>query len=63
VENPIKTNGFTSSVGAGGIFKHVNLNDSYSYNPEFRIKIPSSEEQLFTDPELLRTIKKELEYL
>ncbi len=59
VQNCSKMNGFSSSVGVGGIFRNIHLNDSYSYNCwQGKGNENKENEQLFTDPELMKTIRR-----
>ena len=58
VQNPSKMVGFNSSVGVCGVFENIKLNDSYAYNNKKERIFPAQEGQIFTDPELLRTIKR-----
>lgn len=52
--------GITESVVEGGIFSTVNITDSYNYGIHPKFNTTLKEEPIFTDPELLRTIHREL---
>jgi serine/threonine protein kinase len=52
--------GITESVVEGGIFSTVNIADSYNYGNHPRFNSTLKEERLFTNPDLLRTIHREL---
>lgn len=50
--------GISESVVEEGIFSTINIADSYSYAHKFNSTL--KQENIFTDPELLRTIHREL---
>jgi hypothetical protein len=69
VNNPLRNIDINHSLVQGGIFSTLNIGDSYNYS-KFSIPPPSTPrsvlemnpkpEQIFTDPELLKTIHREL---
>jgi hypothetical protein len=52
--------GITESVFEGGIFSTVNITDSYNYGLHPKFNATLKEDGIFTNPELLRTIHREL---
>lgn len=62
IDNITRINEVSESLVRGGIFSTVNIGDSYNYGSHYNFKFNNntSSERIFTDPELMKTIYREL---